>query len=114
MQIKESNGQQCHVHYMYIIRKDWIVDLEIYKECWKPLQAATAIGYIVGIIVGIGTVLILIWKAKLMRDDRIEYAKFQKEVESKQIMEENPLYNSPVRKYEIPKEFLELQQNSTL
>lgn len=111
MQLKQSESEQCHIYYTYKIRKDWIVDLEIYKECWKPIRAATTVGYIIGLIVGIGTVLILLWKAKLVRDDRKEYARFMENLKNGNVMKENPLYNSPIRKYEIPKEFLE---NTTL
>ncbi|KAF2897728.1 hypothetical protein ILUMI_08445 [Ignelater luminosus] len=103
--------RSCGARYKYNIRKDFVVELDIYSECSEPLKAGILIGIIIAVILGGGIMLILIWKAKLMNDERREYARFQENVKRSRQLEENPLYNSPIRTYEMPTELQHYRNN---
>lgn len=76
------------------------------KDCWKPLPATTTIGIIIGAILALGVLGIIIYKVRITMKDRAEYKRFLEEKENfSKMQNENPLYNSPVRTYEIPNEY---------
>lgn len=81
--------------------------IAVYKnECWKALPAAATTGIIIGAILAVGALAILIYKIRITMKDREEYRNFLIEQENfSKMQNENPLYNSPVRTYEMPKEF---------
>ncbi|KAK5641772.1 hypothetical protein RI129_010319 [Pyrocoelia pectoralis] len=108
---EKEDGFICYAQFRYIIGKDNTVELEIYDDCGKPVKAGTLIGIIIGAVLGIGIILILAWKVKLMNDDRREYAQFKQEIEANKMLGENPLYNSPIRTYEMPIELQNLRRN---
>jgi len=102
--MKKEEGYICSTQYRYNIRKDFIVELQIYNECHKPMRATVFIAIIIGAILAVGFLFILAWKAKLMNDDRREYARFQEDLHRNKMLSENPLYNSPIRTYQMPTE----------
>lgn len=54
-------------------------------------------------IFALGLLAVLIWKYVTSRQDRLEYERFQKEVDHQQRSRiENPLYTSPITSYRVP------------
>lgn len=76
--------------------------MHIHSECSEKVKAGVTAGIIIAAILGAGIIFIFIWKAKLKIDERKEFAKFNKNLENTRMLEENPLYNSPIRTYEMP------------
>ncbi|KAF5270698.1 hypothetical protein FQA39_LY01436 [Lamprigera yunnana] len=100
---EKAAGFVCDTYFRYEIRKE-IVNLEIYETCGKKVQASTLIGVVIAAVLGIGIMIILGCKARLVFADRREYARFIEETQQSKMLEENPLYNSPIRMYEMPRE----------
>ncbi|KAF5291452.1 hypothetical protein FQR65_LT01763 [Abscondita terminalis] len=102
----------CDTQFRYEIKDNAQVELEINENCGKSVQAGAVIGIIVGAVLGIGIMLIIAYKSKLMYADRKEYVRFLEETKQSKMLEENPLYNSPIRMYEMPRELQNLSNSS--
>lgn len=100
------DDQTCEAHYTYKAQNGVMKVAVTKNECWKTLPAAASIGIIIGAVLAVGALGILIYKIRITIKDREEYKKFLIEKEQFSTMQnENPIYNSPIRKYELPEEF---------
>ena len=89
----EENGRTCDVEYTYEYkgRETHLKYLE--KECWKEVTAGLFIWTIIGAILVVGIAAIFIYKFRIMRLDRLEYQKFNQNIENTQwARESNPMF----------------------
>ncbi|XP_045475897.1 integrin beta-nu-like [Harmonia axyridis] len=97
-----NKSHYCEINYNYNLDRQPII-LKIQPFCYKRVNAAMVVPAIVFGIIGIGILAVMIWKYVTSRQDRLEYERFQKEVDHQQRSRiENPLYTSPITSYRVP------------
>lgn len=97
----------CETRYDYIIQKER-VDVQIEEpRCASIVGASMVISLIIAAIVGVGVIALIVWRAIVTRNDRIEYEKFVKDTMRGTRSEMNPLYKSPIVSYRNPMENIE-------
>ncbi|XP_066140653.1 integrin beta-nu-like [Euwallacea fornicatus] len=105
--IFESESSRCIIQYCYYKDTNDIIHVPIRKNCDFTLKAI-GYGFGIGIFVSIilaGLVIILFKKFQLWREEKIEFAKFNEQIENyktQKAHEMNPIYVSPVVNYENP------------
>ncbi|XP_017881120.1 integrin beta-nu-like [Ceratina calcarata] len=98
----------CVIHFVYEFQKDnHVVTLKIQdKICSTALNKATVLSAIALLIVALGVICLLIWKAWTTIQDKKEWEKFQRD-RKKTIFSSNtnPLFKSAVTKFTVPQQF---------
>lgn len=103
---KDSNDCLYLFTYEYVDDKDpnnLDYKLFVEKKCPEEPNILAIVLGVIGGIVGIGLILLLIWKLLIMMADRVEYQKFERERQkSKWKKDENPLYKGAKTTFENP------------
>lgn len=89
-----------------------VVNISYKNECWKPVSATTVGALVVAIILGFGILGIVVFKVRLKRAERREFAEFQSKLQYER-KSENPLYNSPITEYRVPLEMKTFKEKDT-
>ncbi|XP_076272322.1 integrin beta-nu-like isoform X1 [Rhynchophorus ferrugineus] len=106
--IKQLNAEKCYVKYCYEISNNNNIIINTQPknnmECSITTQAMSSYLAIAifSAIVAVGIAYIILKKWRIYKLDQAEYLKYE-EMRLIERQEENPLYNSPYRKYSVPK-----------
>lgn len=99
----------CTITYSYEMKKS-LVELDYTVRCKPPVNKAAIGAVIIAVILGVGIILIVAYKFRIYRQDRAEWAKFEKsKMDEKWSKQQNPVYNSPITSYQVPLELRELK-----
>lgn len=104
LRITTKDGQLCDHRFTYTVDDSVISHLTILDKVCSVVNAGFALG--IGMLATflLGCFVIMIIKVHHTVQDKREFAKF--EAEQKEMTKydfESPIYNSPVRRYEIPR-----------
>ncbi|KAK9885412.1 hypothetical protein WA026_010908 [Henosepilachna vigintioctopunctata] len=90
------------INYKYNLENNPII-LEVQFKLYQAVSAAVIAPFIVIGILLAGLFMALMWKCLVSRKDRLEYEKFEKELNEQRMSRiENPLYTSPITSYRVP------------
>lgn len=102
-QYRDENGCTYRFAYELDVTDDVILKVEKDLICPEPVNALLVVGGVIGGIIGIGLLLLLIWKLLTTIHDKREYAKFEQERQKAKWEEgENPLYKKAVTETQNP------------
>ena len=79
------------------------VQVQRTKNCPPPPDVLLIVLWLVGVIVGVGIVVILMWKAVTTVHDRREFARFEKErLRAKWDAGQNPIFKQATSTFKNP------------
>lgn len=115
LRITTKDGIKCDHHFTYDIEpQQQTTVLKILDNHCTPVNVVGISVTIVAITFLIGCLIILLIKVHNVIQDEREYAKFHEEVKLNMFNNVSPIYNSPIRKYELPSSLKndEVERNS--
>lgn len=113
LRITAKDGQLCDHHFTYNIDENAVNRLTILDHKCTVVNAGFAFGMIMLGTFLLGCLVIMVIKVKHTVEDKREFAKFEEEQKEMTKYEfESPIYNSPVRRYEMPR-CLSVEENAT-
>ncbi|XP_060572670.1 integrin beta-1-like [Ruditapes philippinarum] len=95
---------KCQISYLILCENDTIhLHLAKNKLCVSPPDPLLIALPVLGGIIGVGLLLLIIWKILTSFYDKIEYAKFEHEIQDpKWSKTDNPIYKTPVTSNQNP------------
>ncbi|XP_052246565.1 integrin beta-1-like [Dreissena polymorpha] len=98
------DAEKCETHYVVdCVNNDVFLNITKGKICSLPPDPLLIALPLLGGILGVGILLLIIWKILTFFYDRIEYARLEHEIQNaKWSNTENPIYLNPVTKIENP------------
>ncbi|CAB4026568.1 Integrin beta-1, partial [Paramuricea clavata] len=101
---QETDDEGCTYYYSYINKENMtVVHVVENKDCPEGPDVLLIVLAVIGGIVGIGIILLILWKILTAMADRREYQKFEQDrARSKWHKEKNPLYQSAISTVQNP------------